>query len=88
MTTTTAEPCFLEKVEPPECFFMEQVSEKAKLLKRCQALRSQRTVVYNKVRTFVIEGRKCGVTNDSDVQGSEICFSDVLNDNNAGIISS
>ena len=84
ITTTTAEPCFLEKTEPPLCFFLDQVLEKAKLFKRCQTLRSPQTIVYNNIRTVLVEGRRCGVTNATDVEGSDICFSEMLSEDSAG----
>ena len=77
-TTTTEAPCTIEKqLNQNTCVFIEDVSKKYALFERCVEYRSQGRVraFDSKTKTVLIDDRKCGVTNDSDVENANLCFS-------------
>ena len=83
ITTTTAEPCVLEKLVNPPCYYMENVSDQFKLYQRCQSIRSNRIQIFDKnSKTILVDDRKCGVlNNNSQMEHSNICFSSVQTQN-------
>ena len=77
-TTTESEPCVLEKIENPPCYYLENVSDQFKLYQKCQSIRSKRIQIFDKnSKTILVDDRKCGVLNNSQVENSNICYSSV-----------
>ena len=78
-TTTESEPCVLEKIENPPCYYLEDVSaDQFKLYQKCQSIRSKRIQIFDKnSKTILVDDRKCGVLNNSQVENSNICYSSV-----------
>jgi hypothetical protein len=75
---TTDAPCFIEKEVKPKCYFLEDVSNKLELFNRCLKIRSPKLKKFSKTsKTVFIDNRKCGVTNETNVKSSEICFSEL-----------
>ena len=76
---TTEAPCFIEKEVKPECYYLEDLSsKKLELFKRCLKIRSPKLKKFSKKsKTVFIDSRKCGVTNETNVKSSEICFSEL-----------
>ena len=76
---TTEAPCFIEKEVKPKCYYLEDLSNsKLELFKRCLKIRSPKLKTFSKKsKTVFIDSRKCGVTNETNVKSSEICFSEL-----------
>ena len=76
---TTEAPCFIEKEVKPKCYYLEDLANsKLELFKRCLKIRSPKLKKFSKKsKTVFIDRRKCGVTNETDVKSSEICFSEL-----------
>ena len=59
--------------------FRQQV---LKLYQKCQSIRSNRIQIFDKnSKTILVDDRKCGVLNNSQVEHSNICFSSVQTQN-------
>ena len=58
---------------------MEDVSaDQFKLYQKCQSIRSKRIQIFDKnSKTILVDDRKCGVLNSSQVENSNICYSSV-----------
>ena len=75
-TTTEIEPCKIKKLDPPPCFYLQDVTEKFILYKKCQNATSNRIHEFSKTsKTLIIEDRKCGVVDKSTVETAELCYS-------------
>ena len=74
--STAKPPCFIEKESKPECYFLEDVSRKMELFKRCLNFRSGKVKKFSKNQKSVfLDTRKCGVVNATDLKSSNLCFS-------------
>ena len=74
--STSKPPCFIEKESKPECYFLEDVSSKIELYKRCLNFRSGKVKKFSKNQKSVfLDTRKCGVVNATDLKSSNLCFS-------------
>ena len=81
-TTTTAEPCVLEKLVNLPCYYLENVNDQFNLYQKCQSIRSNRIQIIDKnSKTILVDDRKCGILNNSKVEHSSICFSSVQTQN-------
>jgi hypothetical protein len=72
---TTMEPCFIDKNINVDCYFLPEVVEKFLLFKRCINIKSPRNFEIGKLLSINVDDRKCGVTNATDVDQSDICYS-------------
>ena len=74
--STAKPPCYIEKESRPECYFLEDVSSKIELFKRCLNFRSGKVKKFSKNQKSVfLDTRKCGVVNATDLKSSNLCFS-------------
>ena len=74
--STEKPPCFIEKESKSECYFLEDVSSKIELFKRCLNFRSGKVKKFSKNQKSVfLDTRKCGVDNATDLKSSNLCFS-------------
>ena len=79
--------CKLVKKDPMPCHF--DVEEKILLFERCQAQKSGKIVQFSRQsKSIVLDGRKCGVSNATDVKNSPLCFASADSETHHGKIKS